>query len=510
MAENKEELLPLNSFIGKKGYKVVGLLGQGGFGAVYLVQEPGDNVIYRALKELSDKFQTQEEQVYVEHMFYREVELLASLKHHGIPGITDFFIENSRLYVVMEFIQGVTLADFIESGKYPPEEEIIELIFQLAEVLDYLHSQKPRPIIFRDIKPANIMIGEDNKVYLIDFGLARLFDAGKKQDTIICLSQGYAPPEQYPVESGIPGALGKTDVRSDIYALGATLHHLITGRDPRVKPFYFPSIRELNQEMSEGLAKIIARSVAYDPSKRFPSVKKLTEELFILLKKTNFKSRREEMLTACLKYEEEGNFEEALFLYKELIEIEPEDATVYYKIGLCYDKMGLSEMAEKYLSSYRHIDQERTENLCPYCKEIITVRVNYCTNCKNPVKVCSDCNVFNRESARFCRVCGSQKFEQEIVEKKNYAPLSIRLNIKLYQDAIKLCPEEKELFLGLGETYEALGKPLKALKYYKEFVSSVEEHPEKFFIINKIQELQKGTDSTIIDNRNWLAEPSSS
>jgi len=189
MLGKKDEYLPIGSFIGEKQYKIIDLLGKGGFGAVYLVQDNKGEGKYWALKELSNKFTDQREQEYVAHMFYQEAELLASLEHSSIPRIIDFFIEENRLYVVMEYIEGSTLADFIDLGQYPPEEEILELTFQITDVLDYLHSHKPKPIIFRDIKPENLMIGADNRVYLIDFGLARLFDAGKQQDTIICLSQ---------------------------------------------------------------------------------------------------------------------------------------------------------------------------------------------------------------------------------------------------------------------------------------------------------------------------------
>ena len=133
----------------------------------------------------------------------------------------------------MDFIEGQTLEDYLAKapGEKLPLQEVLEIGIQLCKVLDYLHTRQP-PIIFRDLKPANVMRAPDGHLYLIDFGIARLFKPGKKKDTIALGSPGYAAPEQH--------GRGQTTERADIYSLGATLHQLLSGRDPSEKPFQFP------------------------------------------------------------------------------------------------------------------------------------------------------------------------------------------------------------------------------------------------------------------------------
>ena len=500
------DYLPIDSYAGGDRYRVTGVIGKGGFGAVYLVEDTEYDDRLLALKEVLSKFKDRDELECVEHMFYQEAGLLSSLKHPAIPGITDFFVENDRLYVAMEYIEGRTLADYIDMKIKPSDEEVIEFALQLTDVLSYLHNHKPNPVVFRDVKPENIMIGYDKRIYLIDFGLARLFDAAKKQDTIICLSQGYAPPEQYPAESGIPGAQGKTDTRADIYAFGATLHHLITGRDPRTKPFYFPPVRELNLNISQDLEDIISRCLEYSPDKRYENVDVIGEELLKIIKKKNFNSRKEDMYSLALKYEKEENFEESLFLYKELLELDPEDITLHYKIGKCYEKMGLFEMARKYLDCYGRQENMKKELTCPHCENVLKEPVNICPSCHKSVKLCMKCKILNRPGARFCRVCKGEKFDLLQPSKSKYKPVTLRLNIKLYKDAIKKFPGEAEYYLGLGETYDELDKPLRAVSSYQKYLSLMPEGEHRERIEKRVGEIKKTHDVTMVDSREWLID----
>ena len=196
--------------------------------------------------------------------FEREAGLLAILSHPLIPKIFDFFAEHGRIYLVQEFIPGRDLESELEKmTDHFLESEVVEWAVQICDVLSYLHAQVPAPIIFRDMKPSNIMIREDRSLMLIDFGIARAFQP-LQRGTMIG-TEGYAPPEQY---------RGVADPRTDIYALGATLHHLATRSDPRFEtPFTFDqrSPRALNSSLSPQFEAAVLRAVAYAPKDRFGS-----------------------------------------------------------------------------------------------------------------------------------------------------------------------------------------------------------------------------------------------
>jgi serine/threonine protein kinase len=175
----------------------------------------------------------------------------------------DYFEDGGKHYLVMDYIEGQTLDELLEGRSEPfPEAQITDWAHQLCGVLEYLHNQ-PQPIIFRDLKPGNIMVDNNDQVQLIDFGIARLFKPGKNRDTASFGTTGYAPPEQY--------GRGQTDPRSDIYALGATLHHLVTLRDPGDEPFKFPAPNTINPALSSELNDAITKAVAQEPDRRWSS-----------------------------------------------------------------------------------------------------------------------------------------------------------------------------------------------------------------------------------------------
>jgi outer membrane protein assembly factor BamB len=211
--------------------------------------------------------------------YERESNILATLRHQSIPRIYDYFMLNERAYLVMEFIQGRDLDDVLaDTTSFFPEAEVVGWGIELCDVLHYLHSHKPEPIIFRDIKPSNVMITPTNHIMLVDFGIAKLFDAAAKNTMIG--TQGYSPPDQY---------RGEATPKVDIYALGATMHHLLTLRDPRLEaPFSFPErpIKEINPNVSDELVAVIDRTLAYNPEDRFPSTDEMKEALVTAARKT--------------------------------------------------------------------------------------------------------------------------------------------------------------------------------------------------------------------------------
>lgn len=255
-------------------YPIVRRLGQGGFGSVYLVRDqriPGKRW---AMKEMSDAaIANSAERQQAMEAFQQEAQLLATLDHPNLPRVTDFLSEGGRHYLVMDFIEGQTLENLL-SGQAPPfaEGEVLDWARQLCDVLAYLHARHP-PVIFRDLKPDNIMLAQDGCLKLIDFGIARLFKPGKSGDTTSFGTPGYSPPEQY--------GRGQTDHRSDIYALGVTLHRLLTRHDPAGTPFNLPAVRQLNPQVSPKTEKAIAQAVQLKPDHRFRNAAEMKQALDI-------------------------------------------------------------------------------------------------------------------------------------------------------------------------------------------------------------------------------------
>lgn len=235
-------------------YRILEKVAQGGMGAIYKAQDQRLNNKVVALKEVAEAAIAPEEREGVIASFKREAELLGRLHHPNLVRVTDLFPESIYHYMVMEFVNGATLEQLLNARQNPfPEAQVLGWAKQLCEVLQYLHSQEP-PIIYRDIKPSNIMIvAGSEQIKLIDFGIARFYKPGKRKDTIQFGTDGYAPPEQY--------GSTQTDIRADVYALGAMLHQLLTLRDPQTKLFEFPSVRQLNPAISPRVEAAIQRAL---------------------------------------------------------------------------------------------------------------------------------------------------------------------------------------------------------------------------------------------------------
>jgi serine/threonine-protein kinase len=264
-------------------YRIVEMLGGGGMGQVYLAYDTRLADKPCAVKELiPDPHLSAEERAQSAAQFHREAAVLAHLDHPHLPNVSDYFEENGRFYLVMDYIEGETLeARLIASPDGLPQEEVVEWALQLCDVLDYLHNQDP-PVIFRDMKPANVMVTPEGQVKLIDFGVVRLFDPSKGTDTLKMGTAGYAPPEQY-------AGRGQTTPRSDVYALGATLYELLTGDDPTEHPFVFTPLRQLRPSVSQVLSDAVMRAVSMAPEGRFPSVEAMREVLQKVTKPRRFR-----------------------------------------------------------------------------------------------------------------------------------------------------------------------------------------------------------------------------
>ncbi|RRR69796.1 MAG: serine/threonine protein kinase [Candidatus Viridilinea halotolerans] len=253
-------------------YELTQKLGQGGMGAVYLARDRRLSTVRWAVKELSDaQISDPQERQQAAFAFRREAELLASLNHPNLPRVTDHFTEDGKSYLVMELVEGESLQAFIEREGLPrPVSEVLGWVEQLCAVLHYLHSQRP-PVIFRDLKPSNIMLTPTGQVKLIDFGIARLFKPGQATDTQAFGTMGYSAPEQY--------GQGQTDQRSDIYSLAVVSHQLLTGYDPTNTPFRLPAAAQLNPQVPPALSEALERAMHNDRAQRFADVSALRQVL---------------------------------------------------------------------------------------------------------------------------------------------------------------------------------------------------------------------------------------
>ncbi|MFN8569100.1 MAG: serine/threonine-protein kinase [Kouleothrix sp.] len=205
--------------------------------------------------------------------FERESGLLATLHHPAIPKVYDFFEENGRFYLILELVPGSDLETVLDEAGGPlPEERVARWAAQICDVLAYLHNRSPEPVVFRDMKPSNVMVTPEERIVLIDFGIARNLNRGDRKGTMIG-TEGYSPPEQY---------RGMAEPRGDVYALGATLHHLLTASDPRLEtPFTFHErpLRQLNPAISPELDAIVAKALEYDAGARWNSAEEMKQAL---------------------------------------------------------------------------------------------------------------------------------------------------------------------------------------------------------------------------------------
>jgi serine/threonine-protein kinase len=254
-------------------YRVLSSLGQGGMGTVYLVADQHLSDKQLAVKEVSDMaIPNPGLRRQAISNFQKEAELLSRLDHPNLPRVVDFLSQAPHHYLVMDYVEGITLEKLLVQRNQPfPEDKVLEWAGQLCTVLTYLHSQKP-PVIFRDLKPDNIMLTHSGYLKLIDFGIARIFKPGQSGDTTKLGTPGYAPPEQY-------GGQGQTDARSDIYALGVTMHRLLTLYDPTDTPFNLPPVRRLNAAVSTKVEQIIERATFMEPRRRYQTTAEMKQAL---------------------------------------------------------------------------------------------------------------------------------------------------------------------------------------------------------------------------------------
>lgn len=273
----------------KGRYQIESILGEGGMGTVYLAQDLLTDRL-RAIKELYPDPLADEARLQAARLqFRREAEALSKLRHGNIPRVSDYFDIDENDYLVMDFIEGESLADILSRKKRPTERLVYAWLEQILDALDCCHRHQ---VLHRDIKPANIILTPEGQVMLVDFSLVKVYDPRNPRTATIV--RGLGTPEYTPLEQYDSGA-GHTDARSDVYALGATLYHLLTGQAPQpvsqriLNPDTQPALQELNPKISPWMRQFVQRAMAIHPQDRFESVREMRQEL----DKRLFKLKRE-------------------------------------------------------------------------------------------------------------------------------------------------------------------------------------------------------------------------
>ncbi len=381
-------------------YEILKLIGRGGMSRVYLAMDKRLNKQW-AVKEIEKRARDKNNEVVIQSAI-AEANMIKKLDHPALPRIVDIIDNGNVIYVIMDYIEGEALSKILETEGAQSEEAVIEWAKQLCEVLDYLHTRKP-PIIYRDMKPANVMLKPDGTVKLIDFGIAREYKEHNLSDTINMGTKGYAAPEQF-------GNAGQTDARTDVYCLGVTLYHLITGHNPAEPPYEIYPIRHWDPQLSAGLEVIIQKCVQQNPDDRYQSCAELMYALqhyeeygdeYRAAQRTKLKSF---VITAvssvvCLSLalvslgisnsksasdyqqnmtmaERASTNEDKISYYEKAIEIDPTRTEAYLEMieNFKYDDMSFSSEEEKvllkYVSTIEKDDLKQPEDYQELCYQI--------------------------------------------------------------------------------------------------------------------------------------------
>ncbi|MEQ8225228.1 MAG: serine/threonine-protein kinase, partial [Candidatus Eremiobacterota bacterium] len=252
-----------------KSYTIIRPLGKGGMAQVYLGSK---NSRYYAIKEVSEFSSSEQEEVAIKS-FEKEADILSDTRHPGLPVYYETFMYGNKIYLVMEYIEGNSMEELINSSPVPIDiKRSVTWTIHLCEILFYLHNLSPEPVIYRDMKPANVIITHDGRARLVDFGIARRYDPLKHADTFRLGTPGYAAPEQFKKDS-------QTTPCADIYALGVLLYQTITKYDPTITPFKFPTLRSLNPSIPAKLEYILQKAMHLDCARRYRDIDEFKDDL---------------------------------------------------------------------------------------------------------------------------------------------------------------------------------------------------------------------------------------
>jgi hypothetical protein len=382
----------------KHPYRIKRLVGGGGMAWVYQVECLDDGGSLWALKELRPQTEDQGTQAHARTLFEQEARILQGLDHPNLPQVVESFEgEQGRAYLVMEFIWGESLEKRLEQARSPlMEREVLQWAVQICDVLDYLHSRQP-PVIFRDMKPSNVMVSSAGVVKLVDFGIARTYKEDKLQDTIALGSENYAAPEQW--------GQAQTDARSDIYGLGATMYHLLANMPP--SPAFLPSeptpLDQINAALSPETVAIVTKAMARDRADRYQSAQEMRQALIACLPGYVSPARAPAPAQAFASraVPASGGM--------------PDPAAPLASSPAPSIAAGdpLPAAAATQIRRPRTVHRVK---VCPRCKHHSELSAHFCVRCgyafrtsapaRRQVKACPRCKHENEQAARFCVRCG--------------------------------------------------------------------------------------------------------
>lgn len=246
-------------------YAIEKVIGSGGMGCVYLASKI-DTQKHCAIKE--ERITTENRK-----LLETEVQIMQKLHHPAFPKIWQIHVDNEHYYIVMDYIEGITLSKMLEQEKRFEETRVLKWFKHICDIFVYLHGLE-KPVVYRDFKPSNIIIDQNDNVKLIDFGISQEYQKDYVIDKrYLTLTKGYAAPEQYDVRY-------RSDVRTDIYALGVTMHYLLTGKNPKEPPFHFVPVRRMNPTISRAMESIVKKCLQPNPDKRYADACLLKEDIY--------------------------------------------------------------------------------------------------------------------------------------------------------------------------------------------------------------------------------------
>ncbi len=463
-----ESLSPGTLVDGK--YKILQEIGRGGMSVVYLAM---DTRLHRkwavkvVRKEGIRNFEI------VKQSLLAEIDMLKSFDHPNLPKIVDVIDAKESFVMIMDYIEGSSLSNLIKDGAQP-EATVIHWGKQLCDVLHYLHTHNP-PIIYRDLKPANIMLKPDGQITLIDFGTARQYKEQNLADTTCLGTVGYAAPEQF-------GGMGQTDPRTDIYTLGVTLYHLVTGQNPTEPPYELYPIRTVNPQLSWGLEYIIGKCIRRNPEERYQSASELRRDLDDI-KKIDAKYRRKGVVKATINkfFGKKENPQEKKIIEEKSSERKPPVVPPFIppvKVGgqaAIPPSIPRAEIIEhtSVLPVYGDVDKSEVVKKSALVNSntvILCDKVAICVSTKNIVNVGDQVNIY------FATEASKSDIVKLIASNRGYTKIvtgekTIDIN---HDDLVKVRLESKDLSFSSNE-FEFFWKDYINQKFYEYFSFQINE-----------------------------------
>lgn len=432
-------------------YKIIKKVGQGGMSVVYLAMDIHLNKLWAVKvvrKEGVKNFEV------IRQSLLAEIEMLKNFDHPNLPRIIDVIDAKESFVIIMDFIEGSPLNAILEEQGAQPEELVVDWAKQLCDVLGYLHSHNP-PIIYRDLKPSNIMLKPNGQLALIDFGTARQYKENNVTDTTCLGTLGYAAPEQF-------GGMGQTDQRTDIYTLGVTLYHLVTGQNPAQSPYEIYPIRQINPQLSYGLEAIIDKCTRRNPEDRYQTIAEIKNDLDNI-DKIDSKQRRKGIIKAAI--------DKIIGKKKKTHDNKPiEKKQVIVPSYIKTDELDDTSIILPVYDADRKSDVVQKSTLVNSNTVILCDKVAICVSTKNKANIGEQVNIFFATEASksdIVKLIASNQGYTKIVTGERIIDIN-------YDDLVKIRVDSEDLILSSNE-FEFLWRDYTNQKFYEYFSFQINE-----------------------------------